>query len=328
MLRNISRYIIVILVICLFFRTSVAIKNNIDDRHPDIEEISYSVDSANGYVDSIVIANDLTVIPDGMSKNAELFDDCYYALMINDTSNTVYAAKNVHSRMYPASMTKLMTAIIVCDKIESGEISLDDVVTVSKNYDLTYEGVAPCTIKSGSKITIKNLLYGLLIHSDNYYALILADYIGGDEATFCSLMNTKAYSIGATNTHYANPHGLDNREHYTTAYDTYLIIKEAYSHDLIREIDSNKTYSYSYINSAGYETDVDITPTNLFLTDSVNLPASYNIKVWKTGTTTGAGYCLAMYLEKDNEYYVAIAASGSSKSSLYDSMVKLLCLKE
>lgn len=328
MLRNISRYLVVIFIICLFFRTTVAIKNNIDDKHVDIEDISFSVDASNGYVDSITDVNDITVIPAGMNMNAELFDDCYYALMLNDTTNTVYASKNVHQRMYPASMTKLMTAIIVCDKLDAGEISLDDVVTVSKNYDLTYEGVGPCTIKSGSKITIKNLLYGLLIHSDNYYALILADFIGGDEATFCSMMNTKAYNIGATNTHYANPHGLDNREHYTTAYDTYLVIKEAYSHELIREIDSYKSYSYSYINSSGYETDVDITPTNLFMSDSVDLPASYNIKVWKTGTTTGAGYCLAMYLEKNNELYVAIAASGSSKSALYDYMVKLLCINE
>ena len=170
------------------------------------------------------------------------------------------------------------------------------------------------------------MLYTLLIQSNNYYALILADYVAGSESAFCDLMNEKAKFIGATNTHFANPHGLDDVNHYTTAYDMYLIIKEAYSYNVIKEIDEHTSYNYIYYNSGGNPIEVDISATNYFLSGGAKLPANYKIKVWKTGTTDGAGNCLTMYLEKEGKEYVMVASCGESKPLLYDAIVTMLCL--
>ncbi|MBQ7706785.1 MAG: D-alanyl-D-alanine carboxypeptidase [Lachnospiraceae bacterium] len=269
---------------------------------------------------------DDTVIYRDNNINSDLFGDCYYALLVNETDKYAYASKNVFKRMYPASMTKLMTAIVVLDSVKSGQISLDDTVTVSNHYDLSAEGGGVNELGIGSQITVKDLLYTLLIKSNNYYALILADYVAGSEQAFVELMNQKAKSIGATNTHFANPHGLDNVDHYTTAYDIYLIIKEAYSYDVIKDIDTNQTYSYTYYNSNGNPIYVDIEATNYFISGGAKLPSNFEIKVWKTGTTDGAGNCLAMYLTKDGKDYVMVASCGESKPVLYDAIVTMLCL--
>jgi D-alanyl-D-alanine carboxypeptidase (penicillin-binding protein 5/6) len=243
---------------------------------------------------------------------------------------TVYAAKNAHKRMYPASMTKLMTAIVVCEQMKLQGISLDDVVTVEKNYDLTAQGGGTNPLPAGCKITVRNLLAGLLIQSNNYYALILADYFAGSEESFCNLMNEKATEIGATNTHFANPHGLDDVNHYSTGYDIYLILKEASKYSEISDLDGFSEYSYTYENYSGYDIEANISATNLFLGDDVSLPSGYAIENWKTGTTDGAGSCLAMRIKdttsEDGHTYYVIASNGESKQQLYDDIVKLICL--
>lgn len=312
--------------VCIFFMILTIVNNSLKNEYPDVSDISFSVSEMQreDEVPDLELQN--TVVHRDNNTNSEMFSECYYALLIDDTDNYVYAAKNAHERMYPASMTKFMTAMVVCDKINSGEITPEDVVTVERNYDLTHEGVAPCDLTAGCEITVKDLMYGLLIESNNYYSLILAEYISGNVEDFCELMNEKSYSIGATNTHFSNPHGLDAPDHYSTAYDIYLITKEAYTYEYIRTIDAFETYSYSYINSEGYAVDVDIEATNLFMNDHVALPANFNMEVWKTGTTDGAGNCLALYLTKDEKTYIVIASSGESKEVLYDAMVKLICL--
>ncbi|MGN0151512.1 MAG: D-alanyl-D-alanine carboxypeptidase family protein [Wujia sp.] len=325
MLKNILRYCCVLLGFGIVFFTISSLNCNVKNEYselagrdfdlcPELPEHSLYEQQA----DTIVYRN--------ADDNASLFDECYYALFINETDHEVYAAKNVHRRMYPASMTKFMTAIIVSEKIEAGEIGLNDTVTINRQYDLTAEDVEPCMLKPGDKITVKDLLYGLLLESNNYFALILADYVSGDTAAFCDLMNQKAYSLGATNTHFMNPHGLDNRDHYSTAYDIYLITKEAYRHELIRTIDASSQYSFTYYDANDVPYDVDVGATNMFMRDKADLPANYHIEVWKTGTTTGAGNCLAMYLTRGDKEYFVVASSGSSKNALYDALVKLLCL--
>lgn len=326
MLKSVLKSLIPVIVICIFFLIVSIVNNSLKEEYPEASDMKFGISEMLKASDTLEYKLDDTVVYRSENVNSELFDDCYYALLINETDQKVMAAKNPHERMYPASMTKYMTAMVVCDKINSGEINLNNTVTLTKDYDLTYDGVAPADIFYGDEISVKDLLYGLLIDSNNYYALILADYIAGSEEAFCALMNQKAKSIGATGTHYMNPHGLDNPEHYSTAYDIYLITKEAYKYDLIREIDEFESYSYSYISSEGYLIYREIKPTNYFLNGNVDLPAGFDVHVWKTGTTDGAGNALSMYVTKDDKTYIVVAASGDSKSVLYDSMVKLLCL--
>ncbi|MBQ9935943.1 MAG: D-alanyl-D-alanine carboxypeptidase [Lachnospiraceae bacterium] len=326
MSRSILKNLIPIVCICIFFTVVSIFNNTIKDEYPDAANMKFGISEMLKASDFAEYTIDDTVVYRSDNTNAELFGDCYYALLINETDKQVIASKNAHERMYPASMTKYMTAMVVCDKINSGDINLNSTVTLARDYDLTYDGVAPADIFYGDEIAVKDLLYGLMIESNNYYALILADYVAGSEEAFCALMNQKAKSIGATGTHYMNPHGLDDPEHYSTAYDTYLITKEAYKYDLIREIDEYDSYSYSYISEEGYLINREIFPTNYFLNGNVDLPSGFDVHVWKTGTTDGAGNCLSMYVTKNGKTYIVIASSGDSKQVLYDSMVKLLCL--
>lgn len=324
-MKNILRYCCILLGLWIIFFLIGSLNSRVEEDYGEFhgKTIGVMPELSGTYIsdddkDTVVQRND--------NKNASLFPDCYFVLFLSETDHEVYAAKNVHQRMYPASMTKFVTAMVICDKIKAGEIGFEDTVTVSKNYDLTYEDVEPCHLKYGDKIRVKDLLYGLLLESNNYYALILADYVSEDTSAFCSLMNQKAYSIGATNTHFANPHGLDNQDHYSTAYDIYLITKEAYTYDIIRDIDSVGQYSFTYYDSSNAPVGIDVDATNFFVRGKADLPTSYHIEIWKTGTTTGAGNCLAMYLTRDGKEYFVVASSGESKNVLYDALIQLLCL--
>lgn len=319
---------LILSIICILFLSVSCIINNHAETPYEIEpgQKSYAVNHLIHQCDGIDFSQNDTIVYRDDNTKADLFPDCYFTLLIDETNQKVLSAKNAHQRMYPASMTKMMTAIVVADRVEAGAISLDDLVTVTQHYDLTSQDVAPFELTVGSRIRIKDLLYGLMIESNNYYALMLAEYIGGDVSSFCELMNQKAMSIGATNTHFMNPHGLDDVNHYSTAYDMYLIIKELHNHEILRQIDDYSTYTYSYLDSYGVPVEMESTATNLFIKGEVALPATFKIESWKTGTTSGAGNCLAMYLTKDNNSYVVIASSGDSKEVLYDSIVRLLCL--
>ena len=302
------------------------VKNNIDDTYTVPQEMIIYTDEQLLAQSAFIGTMTDAVVPAGYELNSSGFDNLYYALVIDETSQEIVAAKNPHKRMYPASMTKLMTAIVVCDQLEAGIISKDDVVTLDKNYYISVPGVGPSELTYGCSITVDNLMHGPLIESDNYYALILADYIAGDVESFCNMMNDRAASLGATNTHYMNPHGLDDPNHYSTAYDTYLIIKEANSHSYLAEIARFPEYSYIYHDSYGEVVEKEVSATNMFVSGRAALPSGYNIMVGKTGTTTGAGNCLSLYLESGNKEYFVVASSKVDRKDLYNSIVELICL--
>ena len=330
MIKDFGKPILILFVLLCISSIALIMNKKTDNSFIESQKVTFYIDETLDNAVNIELKQDNVVIKQGEDVNADLFPDCYFVLLIDNVDGTVYAAKNVHKRMYPASMTKLMTAIVVCDYMEAQGKEYDEIVTVDNYYDLSAQGGGVNPLPRGSKISVRNLLAGLLIQSNNYYALILADYVAGSEEAFCDLMNEKATALGATNTHFANPHGLDDVEHYSTAYDIYLIIKEASQYPIVNELDSMTEYTYTYENYSGYEIEATISPTNLFLGDNLNLPANYVIKNWKTGTTDGAGSCLAMIVENtalDTENsYTVIASNGESKPQLYDAIVKLICL--
>ena len=127
-------------------------------------------------------------------------------------------AKNVHERLNPASLTKVMTALCA---LKYGK--LDDILTATENVYVTESGAVKLGVTAGDTMTMEQALYGLMLKSANDVANLVAEHIGGSVEGFVNLMNETAASIGATNTHFTNPHGLTDPEHYTTAYDMYLI---------------------------------------------------------------------------------------------------------
>lgn len=326
--KYLTRNLITLILLVLFCSIVCIVNNHVKAAYPNSDSATYVIDALVHQSDKVDFKQEDAIVYPDADIQASLFPDSYYTLLIDETDQTVLAAKNTHQRMYPASMTKMMTAIVVADAIEAGTISLDDMVEITQNYDLSAQDVPPSQLHRGYTISVKNLLYGLMLESNNYYALYLAEYVGGTVSGFCDMMNAKAQQIGATNTHFVNPHGLDDPNHYSTAYDMYLIVKEVHSHPVLTDIDGFDTYTYSYYDTNGLEIETESAATNLFITGNVALPATFQIEAWKTGTTSGAGNCLAMYLTKGGKEYVVVASSGKSKEDLYDSIIRLLCLTD
>ena len=231
-------------------------------------------------------------------------------------------AQNIYQRMYPASTTKILTAYIA---LKYG--NLDDVITVS-NEAITslMSGSSICGLKPGDSLTLDQALYGLMLCSGNDAANAIAEHISGSVEKFAELMNQEAAALGASQSHFVNAHGLPDENHYTTAYDLYLILDEFSKHDLAYMIDSLSTYDFTYTDADGNEQVVTIEPTNEYLTGEVNLPDGYSIGSWKTGTTEEALNCLIMELKNDStgHEYVAIIAGADGKEALYSGMTEMI----
>ena len=212
------------------------------------------------------MAQEYAVVGKNEEVNAANYSGFYAAMLLDNTTREPVIAHNAHKKIYPASMTKIMTGLLVIESIEKGEISLDDMVTLNRKVTFDDWDAMASDLVGGCRINVKNLLYGLMITSYNDCGVILAELIAGSESAFCDMMNEKAQEIGATNTHFENCHGLHSDDHYTTAYDLYLILDEFSKHDLAYMIDSLSTYDFTYTDADGNEQVVTIEPTMEYLT--------------------------------------------------------------
>lgn len=276
------------------------------------------------------------VRPSGLTKenvliphDAYVYDDSEYefeaGLLINETQNSVVSAVNPHKKIYPASMTKVLTAIIVMEAIEKGQISMTDTVVVGKKIEFNEDNVLILGLQPGDYITVNELMHGLLISSYNDCAIVLARYISGSVSNFVDLMNQKAAELGATNSHFVNPHGLHDNNHYTTPYDLYLIFKEFLSKDTLVKIDSNSTYTLTlYREDTKFE--YDLMASNGFLSNSFEMPSGYKITGWKTGTTDKAGNCIILEFvsEETEEEFICLVSNAEDRDALYENVEDLL----
>lgn len=218
-----------------------------------------------------------------------------------ETGKVLYE-KNGNKKIYPASTTKIWTAYLVI----KNATNLDDPIEIDKN--LSVDG-SSMYLQKGEIFTVRELLQGLLIHSSNDVAEVLAKYVSGSIESFADLMNEEAKAIGAKNTHFNNPHGLPDKEHYTTAYDMALIAREAMSDELIREIVSTKSITFESCDTSTSRRFISRTfmNTNKFLTSTEKIQykgKSVDIKYdivdgIKTGYTDDAGRCLLSSAVKD-----------------------------
>lgn len=256
------------------------------------------------------------VIPEGMSELkgvAGLFDI---------THKQVLYASNVHEKVYPASITKIMTALVF---LESYQGDMSEKVTVTKNAAITESGAQVCGYKTGDQVSVEQLLNGLLIYSGNDAAMILAEYTAGSVEEFVNRMNECAVQLGATNTHFVNPHGLHDDEHYTTAYDLYLIFQRVMQYDVFREIIHKSSYEGSYELADGGTKKVSWKATNQFLSGSRKAPEGVTVVGGKTGTTNAAGACLILLTQNAaGEDYISVVLREENKDNLYSDMITLL----
>ncbi len=229
-------------------------------------------------------------------------------------------SKNMYRKLYPASTTKILTAYIA---LKYG--TLTDVVTVSAKAASQPDDSSICGIRSGDQLTLEELLYGLLLMSGNDAADAIAEYISGDTKSFAELMNQEAAALGASHSHFVNPHGLQDKKHYTCVYDLYLIFHAALDYDIFKTIIHSPKHKAVYKDAAGRKVKQKWETTDLYLTGEVKAPKGIDVIGGKTGTTSDAGYCLVLYSEaKMDEPVISIVLKADSRESLYQNMTELL----
>ena len=227
-------------------------------------------------------------------------------VVIDRKTNSVLFGKNENSKKKMASTTKIMTATIIIEKC-----NLSDTIEISKKAAGT--GGSRLGLKTGDKITILDLLYGLMLRSGNDAAVALAEYAGEDINGFAELMNAKALELGLTNTHFETPHGLDSNEHYTTAYELALLSNYALNNPTFAKIVGTKNYTIT-INSS----PKDLSNTNELLG---NMQGVYGIK---TGFTNGANRCLVTACKRNNMDIICVVLGADTKKFRTIDSIKLI----
>ena len=232
------------------------------------------------------------------------------------------AFKNPFKRVYPASITKLMTALVCVENVSD----LDQEFVVSPSSSIKVSGSSTAFLQAGESLKIRDLLYGMLLPSGNDAAVAVAEASCGSVDAFVEKMNEEAVKLGALSTHFANPHGLPDENHYTSAYDIYLILRAVMQHEELRKILGTKEYQVQYKDRNGAKKTQVWKATNLYSTGDKALPDGIKLLAAKTGTTKNAGYCLALDAEKaaTKAQYIAVVMQGESKDNLYENMTILL----
>lgn len=216
------------------------------------------------------------------------------ALLIEASTGEVIFSKNINERLEPASLTKMMSMLLVMESIEKGLINWDDVVVVSKNASSM--GGSQILLEENERMTVRDLFKGVAIASGNDAVVALAERIAGTEDNFVGLMNKRAKELGLTNTNFKNPHGLTIDGHYTTASDLAIIARELVKHE---ELFKFTSIYEDYLR--------ENTNRRLWLVNTNKLVRFYDgVDGLKTGYTKTAGYCLVATAKKNDMRLIAI----------------------
>lgn len=228
------------------------------------------------------------------------------ALLVDMDTDYIMYEQNAYEKVYPASITKVMTAALVLDAVQDGTLSLDQMITAG---DTAWQGLDSSSsnqnIQVGEQMSVKDLLYCLMVASANEAANILAVAVAGSIENFVGMMNAKAAELGCTGTHFVNPDGMPDDDHYTTAYDLYLIGKYAMQNEQFRTIVSTKEYYVEPTNMT--ENRRHFYNTNGLLSNMKYSGYYYEYCIGiKTGSTDAAGYCLLSAAEKDGQRLICV----------------------
>lgn len=276
--------------------------------------------SGDGYEQSY-LSGDICVIPKKNNSPTDSAITAESALLVNDTSKKMLFAKKIYKKRFPASITKIATALVALQRAD-----LEDIVTVS--YDashITEYGAKLCGFQEGDQIKMKDLLYSLLVYSGNDAGIAIAEHIGGSQEAFAEMMNEELLRLGATGTHFINAHGLHDDSHYTTAYDLYLIFHELLKYDLFHEIINQAEYTAEWQDAQGQARKMTFRSTDRYLLGYEHVPEGLTVVGGKTGTTIAAGNCLILYTQdKKKRDYISVILKADSSTALYSQMNRLL----
>ena len=292
--------------------------------HNDYESMRTS-DSVNPMVTSQTssfreksFAADLCLPEDTKAENKKLAIET--AGLFDLTSKKTLYGAGLNQRVYPASTTKLMTALVALKNGDPGQR-----IRISERAANPGADAPRLVLEPGDSMSLEQAINYLLVFSANDVAIAIAENIGGSYDGFVDLMNQEAKAIGATGTHFTNPHGLHDENHYTTPYDLYLILNEAVKYDLIRKIIPQSAYNTMFTGVNGDSKSIAVKATDAYLTGDVDAPEGITVLGGKTGTTDPAGHCLIILSQnaKGNDF-ISVVMKTDSLEELYDDMNSLL----
>lgn len=234
------------------------------------------------------------------------------SILIEASTGKILYEKNKDERYAPASMTKMMSLVIIMDNIYNGNLRLDEMIKTSKNA--SGMGGSQIFLKEGEEMSVDDMLKGITIGSANDATVALAERIAGSEEAFVKIMNEYAKKLGLKNTHFKNCTGLDEIDHYSSAYDMSVIARELVKHD--------KILNYSSIYETYLRSDTD---NKFWLVNTNKLVRFYKgVDGLKTGYTDTAGYCLTATINKDNMRVIAVVMGEDSSTTRNSEVSRLL----
>ena len=282
----------------------------------------YEKDSYTGSIyQGQMFAQDLCVASGDVQLSGFEDDTTLHGAALFDLENeSVVYGYNLYDRLYPASTTKVLTAYVA---LKYG--NLEDQVTVSANATDFNWDESICGLQTGDTLSMYDLLCGLMLVSGNDAAAAIAEHISGSTEEFAELMNREAAALGATGTHFVNPHGLPDDNHYTTVYDLYLFFNACMKDERFVDIISMDSYTVELKGADGTVRTDEWEPTHFYASGEATAPEGIHIVGGKTGTTLKAGNCVILYEEaSDGSPYISVIMGAETKPLLYEEMNRLL----
>ncbi len=239
------------------------------------------------------------------------------ALLVDVGTGETLFEKNAHAKEFPASITKVMTALLTLEAVDAGRLRLDQEITAGDEATQLPDGASTVGLKEGEILTVEELLYCLLVPSANEAGNVLAEAVSGSVQNFVFQMNERARELGCENTHFMNPHGLHNDDHYSTAWDIYLITRAAMKYDEFMKICGAKAHTVPETNLSKAR---ELHSTNyLISTWRTGWPGYYygDAHGIKTGYTPEAGYCLSACATRGSRQLISVVL-GADRVKLDD----------
>ena len=277
---------------------------------------------ANNIYQSELVTDQLCVVNEDVAYDAFQSDEEFHAVALFENSEyKVLCAQNVHEKIYPASTTKILTAYIA---LKYGDLS--EIVTVGENAMRIPADSSVAWLLQGDKLTLEALLYALMLPSGNDGAVAIAEHLSGSVDAFVELMNKEAKLLGATNSNFTSPHGYQDENHYTTAYDLYLIFNQCLKNEKFIEVISSYAYDAEIESASGSKRNVTWRQSNQYVIGMQEIPEGIEVVGGKTGTTDEAGACLIQYVKEkaSDTPYISIIMGAETRPVLYENMTALI----
>lgn len=260
---------------------------------------------------TFVCASETEAVLEEVTNQTSLAENAKSAILIEAETGKILFEKNSHEKLAPASMTKIMSMLIIVEAIEKGVIAWDEVITVSENASSM--GGSQILLETGEQMTVNDLFKGVAVASGNDAVVALAEAVAGTEENFVNMMNDKVKQLGLTDTNFKNPHGLDEANHYSSAHDMAFISRELVKHEKVLEF----TSIYEDYLRKGTDREFWLTNTNKLTRFKPGVDGL------KTGYTKEAGYCLTGTMKKNNMRLIT-TVMGEATSAIRNNEVSAL----